>query len=321
MSTEVATTPRPAPVLPAAVIRADQRTRTRFLEFFTVHIRNPNTRAAYGRAAASFLAWCEARGLADFTAVQPIHVAAYIEELQAKLSKPTVKQHLAAIRMLFDWLVTGQAVPVNPANSVRGPRYSIAKGLTPALSSDEARELLRGLDVSHVIGLRDRAMIALMTYTFARVGAVVQMRVEDYYPQKRRWWVRLREKNGKLNEMPCHHNLEAWLDEYIETAKIAGQKKTPLFRSTRGRTRQLTEEAMTRFDVYRMIRRRVADVGLETAAGCHTFRATGITDYLTNGGKLEIAQRMAGHSNAKTTGLYDRRGDAISLDEVERIGI
>jgi integrase/recombinase XerD len=189
--------------------------------------------------------------------------------------------------MLFDWLVTGQSVPVNPASSVRGPRYSIAKGLTPVLSSDEARELLRGLDVSHVIGLRDL------------VGAVVQMQVEDYYPQKRRWWVWLREKNGKLNEMPCHHNLEAWLDEYIEPAKIADQKKAPLFRSTRGRTRQLTKEAMTRFDVYRMIRRRVADVGLETAAGGHTFRATGITDCLTNAGKLEVAQRMAGRTQTQ----------------------
>jgi site-specific recombinase XerD len=223
--------------------------------------------------------------------------------------------------MLFDWLVTGQVVPLNPADSVRGPRYSTSKGLTPVLSSDEARALLQGFDPSSLTGLRDRALLAVMTYTFARVGAVIQMRVEDYFPQKKRWWVRLREKNGKLNEMPCHHNLEAWLDEYLEAAAIRDQKKSPLFRSTRARTGRLTALAMTRFDVYRMVRRRVAEAGIETPAGCHTFRATGITDYLRNGGKLEIAQRMAGHSNPKTTGLYDRRGDEISLDEIERIAI
>ena len=321
VSPELAALPCPAPHVPAVLARADERTRTRFLEFFTVHLRNPNTRAAYGRAAACFLAWCEGRGLREFAAVQPIHVAAWVEELQATRAAPTVKQHLAAVRMLFDWLITGQAVPLNPASAVRGPRYSITKGLTPVLSSEEARDLLRGLDVSHVVGLRDRAVIAVMTYTFARGGAVVALRVEDYYPQKKRWWVRLREKNGKLNEMPCHHNLEAWIDEYLDAAQIAGDRKGPLFRSTRGRTRKLTGEDMTRFDVYRMIRRRAAEAGLETAVGCHTFRATGITDYLTNGGKLEVAQRMAGHANAKTTGLYDRRSDAISLDEVERIGI
>ena len=311
----------PAPLSPSLLAQADPRIRTRFFEFFTVNIRNPHTRAAYARAAARFLAWCEARELPGLPSVQPIHVAAYIEELQSCLSKPSVKLHLAAIRMLFDWLVTGQAVPLNPAASVRGPRYSTSKGLTPVLSSDEARALLQGFDTSSLAGLRDRALLAVMTYTFARVGAVIQMRVEDYFPQKKRWWVRLREKNGKLNEMPCHHNLEAWLDEYLEAAAIRDQKKSPLFRSTRANTGRLTALAMTRFDVYRMVRRRVAQAGIETPAGCHTFRATGITDYLRNGGKLEIAQRMAGHSNPKTTGLYDRRGDDISLDEIERIAI
>ena len=93
----------------------------RFLEFFTVNIRNPNTRAAYGRAAGEFLRWCEAAGLGELRKVEPVHVAAYVEVLQAAHSAPTVKQHLACIRMLFDWLVTGQVVPVNPAHTVRGP--------------------------------------------------------------------------------------------------------------------------------------------------------------------------------------------------------
>jgi site-specific recombinase XerD len=309
------------PELPELIAREGTRGARRFLEFFTVNIRNRNTRAAYARAARAFLAWCEERGINRMQDVQPVHVAAYIEALQSERAAPTVKQHLACIRMLFDWLVTGQIVPTNPAHSVRGPRHSVSKGSTPVLSSEEARDLLKGMDVSNVVGLRDRAVIAVMTYTFARVSAVVGLKIEDYYPQKKRWWVRLHEKNGKVNEMPCHHNLETYLDEYIEAAGIAGERKGPLFRAAIGKTKKLAATPMSRTDVWYMIQRRAADADIETAIGCHTFRATGITDYLTNGGRIEVAQRMAGHSNAKTTGLYDRRSDDISLDEVERIGI
>jgi integrase/recombinase XerD len=312
---------KPDVILPALIAGAGREASRRFLEFFTVNIRNRNTRAAYGRAAGDFLRWCEGKGIEALGDIQPVHVAAYIERLQGERSAPTVKQHLAGIRMLFDWLVTGQVVASNPAHSVRGPRHSVTKGVTPVLSSEEATALLTGMDVSTVVGLRDRAIIAVMTYTFARVGAVVALAVEDYFPQKKRWWLRLHEKNGKLNEMPCHHKLEEYLDAYIEGAGIAGDRKGPLFRSALGKTAQLSPRPVFRGDVWRMVRRRAFDAGIETPIGCHTFRATGITDYLTNGGRIEVAQRMAGHSNAKTTGLYDRRNDDISVGEVERIGI
>ena len=305
----------------ALIERMGSKGMLRFLEYFTVNIRNKNTRAAYARAAAAFLRWCEGQGIGELGIVQPVHVAAYIELLQGERSAPTVKQHLACIRMLFDWLVTGQVMPTNPAHSVRGPRHSVSKGSTPVLSSEEATALLTGMDVSTVVCLRDRAIIAVMTYTFARVGAVVALSVEDYYPQKKRWWLRLHEKNGKINEMPCHHKLEEYLDAYIKDARIANDRKGPLFRSAIGKTKRLGPGALSRTDVWYMVRRRAADAGIETAIGCHTFRATGITDYLTNGGRIEVAQRMAGHSNAKTTGLYDRRNDDISIGEVERIGI
>ncbi len=310
-----------APELPALIDRAGKPASLRFLEFFTVNIRNKNTRKAYARAAAAFLHWCEAKGIDRLQDVQPVHVAGYVEQLGREMSPPSVKQHLACIRMLFDWLVTGQVMPSNPAHAVRGPRHSVSKGSTPVLSSEEATALLKDMDVSTVVGLRDRALIAVMTYTFARVGAVVALNVEDYYPQKKRWWLRLREKNGKVNEMPCHHKLEAYLDEYISAVDIADDRKGPLFRAAIRRTKTLSDHAMSRTDVWYMVRRRAIDADIETSIGCHTFRATGITDYLTNGGKLEIAQRMAGHSNAKTTGLYDRRNDDISVSEVEKVGI
>jgi site-specific recombinase XerD len=189
--------------LPAIIAGAGKGAKTRFLEFFTVNIRNPNTRAAYHRAAVEFLQWCEARRIGGLDEVRPVHVAAYVEQLGRRISAPSVKQHLACIRMLFDWLVTGQVVPINPAHSVRGPRHSVSKGVTPVLSSEEATALLGGMDVSTVVGLRDRAIIAVMTYTFARVGAVVTLNVEDYYSQKKRWWLRLREKNDSSMKCPA----------------------------------------------------------------------------------------------------------------------
>lgn len=307
--------------LPGLIIRAGNRAGRRFLEFFTANLANRNTRLAYGRAVGAFLDWCEQRGVADLARIEPLHVAAYREHVLAQYSIPTVKQHLAAIRMLFDWLVTGHILTTNPASSVRGPRYSVSRGATPVLSSDQASDLLQSIATSDIVGLRDRALLALMTYTFARVGAAVQMRVADYFSHKGRHWVRLHEKNGKITEVPCHHNLKAYLDQYIRDAGLMKEKSGPLFRSAAGRSRRLSTYAMDRFDVYQMIRRRAKAAGIDASIGCHTFRATGITAYLTNGGKLEVAQRLAGHANAKTTGLYDRRSDAVSADEVERIAI
>jgi site-specific recombinase XerD len=237
-------------MLPALIAGAGDRAALRFLEFFTVNIRNKNTRAAYARAAAAFLRWCEGQGIGELGRVQPVHVAAYIELLQGERAAPTVKQHLACIRMLFDWLVTGQVMPSNPAHSVRGPRHSVSKGSTPVLSSEEATALLTGMDVSSVVGLRDRAVIAVMTYTFARVGAVVALAVEDYFPQKKRWWLRLHEKNGKVNEMPCHHKLEGYLDAYVKAAGIADDRKGPLFRAAIGKTKKLGPGAISRTDVW-----------------------------------------------------------------------
>jgi integrase/recombinase XerD len=289
----------------------------RFWEFFTANIRNRNTRKAYFVAVAQFSDWCDARKLALHD-VQPIHVASYVESLMESRSKPTVKQHLAAIRMLFDWLVTGQVIPLNPAHAVRGPKHSVKKGKTSVLSAEEMRTLLDAIKIDALIGLRDRALIALMGYTFARVGAAVQMKVEDYYIQNRRGWVRLHEKGGKVNELPCHHNLEEYLDAWLTASGLGAESAAPLFPTLRhgklvGRT-QLPQQ-----NVYAMIQRRAKAAGIATRISCHSFRATGITVYLQNGGKLEVAQQMAGHESARTTGLYDRRNDAVALDEIERV--
>lgn len=306
---------------PALVAAVGERASIRFLEFFASHIRNPNTRRAYGRAVAEFLEWCELHGVPSIAAVQPLHVAAYVEELTRARSAPTAKQRLAAIRMLFDWLVVGQVVPVNPAASVRGPSHSVKRGKTPVLDPAEARQLLDAIDVTTPIGLRDRALIGLMVYSFARVGAAVGMRVEDVYVQNRRLWVRLHEKGGKRHEMPCHHNLEVYLHAYMDETGIAADRKGPLFRTIGRGTGRLTASPLVQADAYVMIQRRAAAAGIATRIGNHTFRATGITAYLKNGGTLEKAAAMANHSSTRTTQLYDRRSDTVTLDEVERVMI
>jgi site-specific recombinase XerD len=309
---------------PTLIDNAGDQARMRFLEFFTANIRNANTRRSYAKAAEEFLAWCSFAGIPSIAAVLPVHVATYIEQLAKDHSAPTVKARLAAIRHLFDWLVVGQVVRVNPAASVRGPRHVVKKGKTPVLSPAEAGQLLDSIDITTHIGLRDRALIGLMVYSFARVGAALAMKVEDVFIQNRRLWVRLHEKGGKHHELPCHHNLETYLHEYIERTGIGAEPKSVLFRTigTPGRGRGPGTISATPFpqqNAHAMIRRRAKKAGIATLIGNHSFRATGITAYLHNGGVLENAAAMANHSSTRTTQLYDRRRDEFTLEEFERI--
>lgn len=307
--------------LPALIVRAGDDAVRRFVEFFAATIRNRNTRAAYAQGIGQFFSWCEMMEL-ELRSIQPITVGAYIEHLTRLRSAPTVKQHLAAIRMLFDWLVTGNIVAVNPAWSVKGPRYIVKKGKTPVLVAAEARQLFDSIETNTLIGLRDRALIGVMVFSFARVSAVVNMKVEDYYQQGKRSWFRLHEKNGKFHEVPVHHTAEEYLDAYVNRAGIANPKKSALFRSVLGKSDRINAEAMSRVDALRMVKRRAlaAGIGAERIC-CHTFRATGITAYLENGGTLEHAQAIAAHESPRTTKLYDRTADVITLDEIERIAI
>ena len=304
--------------LPTIIANAGERASWRFIEFFTANIRNKNTRAAYAHAVAQFFRWCEGRGIHDLTQIRPVVIASYIETHTA--AAPTVKQHLAAIRMLFDFLVVGQVMEMNPASSVRGPKYVVKRGKTPVLTADQARTLLDSIKPDSIVGLRDRALIGLMVYSFARVSATIRMRVDDYYQNGKRWWFRLHEKGGKLHDVPAHHNAEAYMDAYLDAAGIESEKKTPLFRSV-DRNRKLTVNPLSRTDVLLMIKRRALTAGLPYSTCCPTFRATGITAYLKNGGTIEHAQAIANHESPRTTKLYDRRSDEINLDEVERIVI
>ena len=326
MSTNL--TPLPSPTrIPARIAKqqtpilfaVDRKAEKRFWEFFTANIRNKNTRMAYLTACYKFSDWCDSRGV-DLEHVEPMIVAAYIETLTQTYSPATVKQHLAGIRMLYDWLVVGQIVSFNPASSVRGPKHVVKTGKTPVLNPEEARELIESIDTSTVVGLRDRALIGVMIYSFARVSAAVSMLVKDYYHQGRRSFFRLHEKGGKYQSVPAHHVAQEYLDAYLEEAAIDDLPASPLFRSSgRGRAQTLTDRSMTRHTAIQMVKRRSFDAGLPYEICNHSFRGTGITEYLRNDGDLETAARIAGHESTRTTQLYNRINEELSLDEIERI--
>jgi len=306
-------------LVPALIAAAGELAAWRYIDFFTANIRNPNTRRAYARACGQFLGWCETGGRM-LGAIRPIDVATYIEARQQTHSAPDVKQHLAAVRMLFDWLITGQVVPTNPAAAVRGPKHVVKTGKTPVLEGEEWRKLLDSVPTETVRDLRDRALISTLTYSFARIGAALKMKVGDLRPKGAGWTIRLQEKGGKQHAMPCHHALAETLHAYIAAAGIAEDRRGFLFRTSRGHLgTALSERPMSQPDAWRMVRRRAAAAGIMAPIGNHSFRATGITAYLANGGALEHAQDMAAHESPRTTKLYDRTKERLTQAEVERI--
>jgi|HubBroStandDraft_4_1064222.scaffolds.fasta_scaffold352590_2 integrase/recombinase XerD len=225
-----------------SLFAVSSKAEERFWEFFTANIRNRNTRQAYYNAVSRFSDWCCGIGL-ELLQVRPVHVATYIERMTATYSKASVKLHLAAIRSLFNHLIIGQIVEMNPAHAVRGPQLIVRKGKTPPLTADDARLLFSGIDTRQLVGLRDRAIIATMFYTFARVSATIALKVEDYYAVGRDYWLRLQEKGGRENCVLACYVLADYLDAYIGAAGIAGDPTGPLFRSSPGWADRLSKSS------------------------------------------------------------------------------
>jgi integrase/recombinase XerD len=307
--------------LPGVVQNAGKAASERVIEFFTAEIRNENTRKAYARAARRFFQWADGRGL-HLSDIEAVHVAAYVEEDDR--APATVKQNLAALRRLFDFLVTGQVLEANPAEPVRSPKLETSSGKTPALTAEEARELLDSIvaEKKGLPQLRDRALIGVMTYTFARVSAVCRLDVGDYFRAGHRWKIRLREKGGQRRTVPVHHKAREYLDAYLGEAGIREEREAALFQSLKGRTGELTGKRLKADNVLQMVKRRAEEAGFDPAqVTCHTFRATGITTYLENDGDLETAQHIAGHASANTTRIYDHRNERVDQEEIERVRI
>ena len=306
------------PALPTAVAAAGSAARFAWDEFFSGTLRNPHTRAAYLHAVRRFLAWVEPQEV-PIERITPGMVGRYFDNHPG--SVPTRKLHLAAMRAFFDLLVTRHVVLLNPAASVRGERHH-PEGKTPEIGKEQARRLLASIDVSRPVGLRDRAVLATLVYTAARDGAVARLRLRDLTHDGTQHVLRFREKNGKVRDIPVRHDLEVFLLEYLATFDWRSEPKdAPLFRAAAGRTGELTFRPIRNLDIYRLMKRRLKDAGLPGHLTPHSFRVATITDLLEHGVPLEDVQHLAGHSDPRTTRLYDRRQKKVTRNTVECISI
>jgi site-specific recombinase XerD len=304
--------------LPALVVAGGPSAMRRFVEFFAVTIRTPNTRRAYAQACGQFLDFVTQLGVPSLRRITPLHVAAYIEHHSG--APPTKKQHLAAIRRLGDWLVTGHVLDVNPAASVRGPAYVVEKGKTPILKPEEVRRFLDAIPIYHPIGLRDRALVGVLFFAGARISAALALTPRDWFRSDGHYKIRLLEKGNREHTLPLHHEARELLEQYVEALGAAAIPTAPIFRAA-ARSGQLTDRPLQPRHAWRMIQRRARAADLASHAGCHTFRASAITLMRRRGATLEMMQRFAGHRQPKTTLLYDRTERDLPPAEVERIQI
>lgn len=304
-------------VLPRIIADEGRKAQSAFINFFTASIENANTRRAYARAVRDFFEWLEERRAGTTLGdIQPFMVAAFIKQLPS--SPRSKQQYISALRMLFGFLVEkGVLSTGNPALDVKPPRFSAREGTTRALSPLQVRTLIDSIDTGTVVGLRDRALIGLMLYTVARIGAAVGMRVRDYYEEADYFICRLHEKAGKLHHVPANHILQGYMKEYLDAVGIRDEKNSPLFRSMP--YRQVTANRLHEQNSLAMIKRRAKKAGLPDWIGNHVCRATGITRFLETGGSLEEAANLANHADMRTTRFYDKRDRVIRRTSVERI--
>jgi site-specific recombinase XerD len=309
--------PRAGATLSAMIREAGQNAVFATEEFFYGQIRNPHTRRAYRIAIERFLCWCQQREV-SLAAISPMLVGLYFDEHPG--SPATRQQHRAALRHYFDRLVQRHVVILNPVATVRLERFQVLEGKTPEIETSQARRLLSSIETTTLAGLRDRALIGVLLYTAARIGAVVRLGRRDLYEAGGQWMVHFLEKNGKSREIPLRHDLQQWLRAWLE-ASAPLPADSPLFLTLAGRSGELTGRPMSLSDACRMVKRRMKAAGLPVRLSAHSFRVAAITDLLEQGVPLEEVQRLAGHADPRTTRLYDRRDRRITRNLVERIRI
>ena len=305
-------TPRNAPTIVKA---AGKSAEFAWEEFFQAEIANAHTRKNYMHAVKQFLAWVEERKL-ELPRIAPADVGEYLQGLE--LATPTKKLHLAALRRFFDRLVNRHVCVINPAATVKAERHSVVEGKTPDIGPTQARTLLKSIATADPVGLRDRAVLAVLVYTAARVGAVAKLTIKNFVNDGSQYTLRFAEKGGKSREIPVRHDLEQFLLAYIQSANIT---EGPLFRTANRKSKTLTKNAMTGIDICRMMKRHLKSAGLPGHFSPHSFRVTTVTDLLEQNVPLEDVQYLAGHADPRTTRIYDRRRRKVTRNIVERISI
>jgi len=315
-------------VMPPVIVQeAGPNAEYAYADFFKARISNANTRKAYKHAVDRFLHWCKAKDVV-FRQITSFLIGDYLEHHLLDqdghpLAAPSKKQHLAALRHFFANQQLYHGIGLNPAASVRGPKHVAHEGKTPAFAKEQVKHLFRSIDTANIVGLRDKTLLMVLTYTAARAGAVARLNIGDYYSDGTQWWFHFGEKGGKVHQVPARDDLQKQMKAYIEAAGLAGQPdKTPLFRSAMKRKRALTDRPLTGNDLLRIVKRRLKAAGLpEGTFSCHSFRATTATDLLKHDVPREQVQYLLGHSDARTTDLYNRTDKEVSRNIVERISI
>lgn len=294
------------------------------LQFFKARLPNAHTCKAYGRAVFAFYR-CERERVSLFGLTAPT-VSAYLPGLSDDgdgLSLASIKLTASAIRHWLDFLTERGLLAYNPARSVGTERPVVREGKTPIFSRDEGRRLFASLDAEaatgDILALRDRGLMAVMLYGCVRVGAAVAMRVRDFEDKGEHASLVRREKGGKERRVACHHKAREYLRAYIVAAIFEPRAKEPLFQTAPRRRPVLSADAMSIDDALRAVKRRCRAAALPSSISNHSFRATGITVHTENGGRLEDAQELAGHADARTTRLYIRKSRKIAQAEVERV--
>jgi site-specific recombinase XerD len=310
---------------PPLITQAGNASRNAWHDFFET-IQNRHTRTAYEHAVRRFLEWLPSSLAPE--QIRPAMVGRYIATHVGSI--PTRKLHLSALRKFFDLLVERHIMLINPAACVRGQRYEAVEGKTPEITIDQARKLLaairferkndKGELVPLIVGLRDRAIIAVLFYTAVRAGAVAKLKVRHLRYDGTQYSLRFDEKGGKSRDIPVRADLEKMILAYMKAAGIdTSLGEQPLFCTAVRRTGTLTASKISNIDICRMVKRRLKDAKLPQVLSPHSFRVATITDLLSRGEALEDVQYLAGHADPRTTRLYDRRQRRITRNLVERI--
>jgi integrase len=294
-------------------------------------IRNIHTRAAYKRAWKAFFEFCALYKL-ELERIKPYHFELWMkyntgntEAKRRPLATATLRQHLAGIRLLFDSLLEQGIVDLNPAARAKAPRLQRESSHTPVFEEEEIKAFMGSIKPDSLISIRDKALFSVLIYTWARVSAVVALRIEDYYERKGTRWLRLAEKRGKIHEVPVHSRAREAIDQWLTSSGLGDNPAAPLFPAFYGKNKLAETQNpkalrhMHPTSVWKLVQLRALASGIKKRVCCHSFRATGITEYMNRGGTLEVAQRIAGHSQLSTTKIYDRSQDRLTIEEIERV--
>ena len=302
-----------------------QKTAETLLNILMGHVPNENTRSAYKAAWCSFFKFCSKHNL-ELDRVKPYHVGQWRESHPGSVA--TQRQHLAALRLLYDHLLERGLVELNPAARVKAPRLQQESSHTPVFEEEEMKVFLGAINLDSLSGIRDKAIFSVLAYGWVRVSALLALTVEDYYQRQGDHWLRLHEKRGKNHEVPVHSKAREAIDRWLDASGLRSTPTAPLFPAF-GKDKKTIElkqdrktlkfKPMDRTGIWKLVQVRARACGLEKRVCCHSFRATGITEYMNAGGTLEIAQRIAGHSQLSTTKIYDRSRDRATVAEIERV--